>query len=116
MSITSIVVSPVKLLAPNLSVETVVTLAIVNLVIGGTGNLIAIGKGVVTLGSLVVKAVWIPSKFVYQTLKAPKDVELSEDDFEKIECEVTLVKVSELSHMLINHSYDPQAFLPNHTG
>jgi hypothetical protein len=33
MSITSILVSPVKLLAPNLSVETVVTLAIVNIVI-----------------------------------------------------------------------------------
>ncbi len=107
-SISSLLVPPVKLLMPNLSVETVITLAVVNLVIGGTSNLLALGKGVYTLGNLAVKVVWIPSKFVYNYATSPSNYDLSEEDFEMIEeVTVTVVKASELSRMILQKTYDP---------
>jgi phage-related minor tail protein len=108
-SIGSLLVPPVKLLAPNISLETVVTLAVVNLVIGGTSNLLALGKGVYALGNLAVKVVWIPSNYIYNMATAPTTSELREDDFEMVECEVTVVKVSELYRMLQSKTYNPNA-------
>lgn len=109
MSISSLIVSPVNLLAKNMSVETAVTLVIVNLAIGGMSNVYAIGQAIYVVGKLACKAVWIPSKYIYDKTRSEpsKSSEEIEEDFVVIENEVVVIKVSELARLLQNKNFDP---------
>jgi hypothetical protein len=71
--------------------------------------LLALGQGVYTIGNLAVKAVWIPSNYLYKRATAPAKSELSEDDFEIVECEATIVKASKMMELLKTKSYDRNA-------
>lgn len=111
MSITSLVVSPVSLLAKNMSVETAVTLVIVNLAIGGISNTIALSELLMGAGKLAFKAIWIPSKYIYDHARSysTQTAEEIEEEFEIVNVTLTVIKVSDLAKLLQNGTYDPNA-------